>query len=215
MCSVAQIIEHRLARESLVKRLEPASGTALRTRYGTFNVVAYESVVDPLPHVALTLGGVGDLDAHGRPLEQDKPTLVRMHRRTLLGDVFEQLSGEGSGPSGHDQLAASMQAIQREGAAPSSTCALRAAGRAARRSIVRSSRGSSRSGAGVMARARIPISPTSLLITPATRCRRTCASSASAGRSCATWGSASSACSPTTPPNSPALKRSGSKSSSV
>ncbi|MBY0308134.1 MAG: 3,4-dihydroxy-2-butanone-4-phosphate synthase [Phycisphaerales bacterium] len=113
ICSVAQIIEHRLARESLVRRVEPASGTRIRTRHGEFNLITFESVVDPLPHVALTLGGVGDLDAHGRPIEQDRPTLVRMHRRTLLGDVFEQLHGDG--PSGHDQLVASMDAIQREG----------------------------------------------------------------------------------------------------
>ena len=114
MCSVAQIIEHRLARESLVKRIEPAGGTQIKTRHGAFNLVAFESVVDPLPHVALTLGDVGQLDVHGRVIESDKPTLVRMHRRSLLGDIFEQVNDKGS-PTGHDQLAASMRAIQKEG----------------------------------------------------------------------------------------------------
>ena len=114
MCSVAQIIEHRLARESLVNRLEPAAGTQVRTRHGTFNLVSFESVVDPLPHVALTLGDVGLLDGLGRVVDDARPTLVRMHRRSLLGDVFEQVAGEGA-PSGHDQLAASMKAIQKEG----------------------------------------------------------------------------------------------------
>jgi 3,4-dihydroxy 2-butanone 4-phosphate synthase/GTP cyclohydrolase II len=113
MCSVAQIIEHRLARESLVKRIEPADGTPVRTRHGTFNLVAFESIVDPMPHVALTLGDVGVLDGLGRVVDDVRPTLVRMHRRSLLGDVFEQTSGEG--PSGHDQLTASMRAIQKEG----------------------------------------------------------------------------------------------------
>lgn len=115
MCSVAQIIEHRLARESLVKRIEPVAGTPVKTRYGTFNLIAFESVVDPLPHVALTLGDVGTLDGHGRVAEDARPTLVRMHRRSLLGDIFEQI-GDGPGSrSGHDQLAASMRAIQSEG----------------------------------------------------------------------------------------------------
>src|SRR5690606_10501682 len=62
MCSVAQIIEHRLARESLVRRIEPVRGTPLRTPEGEFNLIAFESLVDPLPHLALCLGGVGDLD---------------------------------------------------------------------------------------------------------------------------------------------------------
>ena len=36
MCSVAQVIEHRLGRESLVRRLEPVAGTVLRTDTGEF-----------------------------------------------------------------------------------------------------------------------------------------------------------------------------------
>jgi len=115
MCSVAQIIEHRLARESLVRRIEPAAGAPIATRYGDFNLVAFESVVDPLPHLALTLGDVGALDGLGRPVDDPRPTLVRMHRRSLLGDVFEQLPESGAPRTGHDQLAASMRAIQKEG----------------------------------------------------------------------------------------------------
>ncbi|MBY0261824.1 MAG: 3,4-dihydroxy-2-butanone-4-phosphate synthase, partial [Phycisphaerales bacterium] len=60
ICSVAQIVEHRLRQESLVRRLEPASGTHVRTAMGTFNLIAFASAVDPLPHVALCVGGVGD-----------------------------------------------------------------------------------------------------------------------------------------------------------
>jgi 3,4-dihydroxy 2-butanone 4-phosphate synthase/GTP cyclohydrolase II len=120
MCSVAQIIEHRLARESLIKRLEPLSGTPIHTRHGTFNLITFESLVDPLPHVALTVGDIGRLDALGRVIEHDQPTLVRMHRRSLLGDVFGALPGapaQGQKPpaTGHDQLDASMRAIQAAG----------------------------------------------------------------------------------------------------
>jgi 3,4-dihydroxy 2-butanone 4-phosphate synthase/GTP cyclohydrolase II len=59
MCSVAQIIEHRLKRESLVRRLEPREGRKLRTEFGEFNAILYESAVDPLPHLVLTVGEVG------------------------------------------------------------------------------------------------------------------------------------------------------------
>ncbi len=109
MCSIAAIIEHRLARESLVSRLDPAEGTTLRTPEGEFTLIAYESVVDPLPHLALTVGGVG---APGT--RTDEPTLVRMHRRNLLGDIFSDLDASPDGPTSAT-LRASMRAIQKEG----------------------------------------------------------------------------------------------------
>ncbi len=117
MCSVAQIIEHRLGRESLVKRLDPIEGRALRTPFGTFNAILFESVVDPLPHLALTCGDVGVLDP-ASPLRHSVstplPTLVRMHRRHLLGDVFEDLDSSPDGPTSN-VLHAAMRAIQSEG----------------------------------------------------------------------------------------------------
>src|SRR3954469_3121219 len=45
LCSVAQIIEHRLERESLVKRLAPHEGTPLRTPSGDFRAILFESRV--------------------------------------------------------------------------------------------------------------------------------------------------------------------------
>src|SRR5262249_39506070 len=59
MCWVAQIIQHRLERESLVRRLEPAEGRTLRTKHGDFRAILFESLVDPLPHLALTVGDIG------------------------------------------------------------------------------------------------------------------------------------------------------------
>jgi 3,4-dihydroxy 2-butanone 4-phosphate synthase/GTP cyclohydrolase II len=114
MCSVAQIIEHRLARESLVRRVGPARGTKLRTVEGEFNLIAFESVVDPLPHVVLTVGGVGDVDAQGRVKEIAEPTLVRVHRRHLLGDVFGDLDSSREGATGAT-LRGAMRLIQKEG----------------------------------------------------------------------------------------------------
>jgi len=116
MCSVAQIIEHRLARESLVRRLDPGEGRPLRTAHGEFIAHAFESVVDPLPHLVLTLG----LDPPRRDSggwaqrEETRPTLVRMHRRHLLGDVFDDLDASPDGPTG-GVLRSAMRAVQREG----------------------------------------------------------------------------------------------------
>jgi 3,4-dihydroxy 2-butanone 4-phosphate synthase/GTP cyclohydrolase II len=114
MCSVEQIIEYRLAREALVKRVEPLSGARITTPEGEFTLFAYESAVDPVPHLVLSLGGVGVPDAHGRVPEIDEAVLVRMHRRDLLGDIFGVARGE-SATSSSDDLRAAMRAIQREG----------------------------------------------------------------------------------------------------
>lgn len=110
ICSVEQVIHYRLERERLVHRLEPQGGTRVTTDFGDFNLIAFRSLVDPLPHLAFCLGGVGELDAGGRVIEQPEPTLVRMHRRNLMGDIF----GESSNPT-NKVLAASMRAIQKEG----------------------------------------------------------------------------------------------------
>ena len=114
MCSVAQIIEHRLSRSPIVERLEPKPGTAVRTPEGDFTLVAFRSLVDPLPHLALTVGGVGALDESGIVRETTEPTLVRVHRRDLLGDIFHDLDSSPEGSTG-DTLRSSMRAIQREG----------------------------------------------------------------------------------------------------
>ena len=110
MCSVEQVIEHRLARERLITRLPPLEGTPIETPYGRFNLIAFQTAIDPLPHVALTVGDVGRLNGSGRAAPIDDPVLVRMHRRDLLGDIFL----EASNPTGCE-LQASLRTIQREG----------------------------------------------------------------------------------------------------
>jgi 3,4-dihydroxy 2-butanone 4-phosphate synthase/GTP cyclohydrolase II len=108
MCSVAQIIEYRLARETLIERLSPLEGTRIDTAYGPFNLIAFQSSIDPLPHLALTVGDVGRIDrATGRSLPIDEPVLVRVHRRDLLGDIFDELTN----PTGQ-QLRRSLKMIQ-------------------------------------------------------------------------------------------------------
>lgn len=114
MCSVEQIIRHRLAREALVRRIEPVHGAPIETPEGPFRLFAWESDLDSLPHLALTLGGIGELDAHGRPRACVEPVLVRMQRREILSDVFSVRWNEGE-ISGQESVRASLRAIQRAG----------------------------------------------------------------------------------------------------
>ncbi|MCH2135298.1 MAG: 3,4-dihydroxy-2-butanone-4-phosphate synthase [Phycisphaerales bacterium] len=113
MCTVEQIIEHRLAQETLVHRLEPLSGRPVETAWGTFNLIAFESAIDPQPHIALCKGDVGSLDGHGHPVAIEDPVLVRVHRRDILGDIFE-VAQDGHAPSS-DTLRKSMAAIAEAG----------------------------------------------------------------------------------------------------
>lgn len=107
MCSVADVIAARIERDTLVHRLESAP---FQTDLGTFELIAFQSEVDPLPHVALCCGGVGALDEAGRPIPIDEPVLVRMHSQNLLGDVF----ADASQPTG-STLRQAMRMIQEEG----------------------------------------------------------------------------------------------------
>lgn len=110
MCSVEQIIKYRLARESLVHRMEPICGTPIEIPYGVFNLIAYHSTIDAVPHLALTIGGVGELDEYGSAKPIEEPTLVRVHRRNLLGDIFDATDH----PSGRE-LRASLKMIAQAG----------------------------------------------------------------------------------------------------
>lgn len=108
ICSVADIIHYRLEREKLVQRIDEAP---FQTPQGEFRLIAYDSAVDALPHVALVKGdALGQRDSTGQPVEVPEPVLVRMHSQNLLGDVFGDLSQ----PSG-STLAHAMEMIQREG----------------------------------------------------------------------------------------------------
>jgi len=110
MCSVEQVIEYRLARERLIHRIPPEQGAPIETPYGPFTLIAFQTATDPLPHVALTVGGIGALNGQGRAKTIEEPTLVRMHRRDLLGDIFDECSN----PTGRD-LRGALRMIQREG----------------------------------------------------------------------------------------------------
>ncbi|MBL9147915.1 MAG: 3,4-dihydroxy-2-butanone-4-phosphate synthase [Phycisphaerae bacterium] len=109
MCSVEQVVEHRLQLEAIVQRLEPHAGTRIETPEGPFDLFAWSSAVDPTPHLALTVGGIG------RPGTDsgDDAVLVRVHRRDLLGDIFGVPSPDSQRSTGAE-LRAAMRRIQAE-----------------------------------------------------------------------------------------------------
>ena len=85
LCSIADLIEYRRRTERLVKR---EICLKLPTEYGTFDLFAYTSLVDPEPHLALTMGGIGVCAGLDLVPPQDDPVLVRVHSECLTGDVL-------------------------------------------------------------------------------------------------------------------------------
>jgi 3,4-dihydroxy 2-butanone 4-phosphate synthase/GTP cyclohydrolase II len=107
MCTIADLISYRLKREQFVKRIETVT---LPTNWGTFTLHAYQSAVDPQPHLALCKGGIGDRAPDGAVVPHDEPVLVRVHSECLTGDVF----GSGKCDCG-PQLSTAMQMIEAAG----------------------------------------------------------------------------------------------------
>ena len=106
MCTIEDLIKYRHQREKLIHR---ELTLQLPTRLGPFELIVYTSVVDPEPHLALCLGGVG-AEVAGQVPVQEEPVLVRIHSQCLTGDVFEsELCDCGS------QLHRAMQQVQTEG----------------------------------------------------------------------------------------------------
>ena len=95
--TVEQLVAYRLARERLVKRVVDAP---LRTAWGEFRVIGYESEIDDRVHMALVKG----------TLEGAENVLVRMHAENPLADTFGSLDEPGG-----NQLVAAMKRIQQEG----------------------------------------------------------------------------------------------------
>ncbi|HLN30031.1 MAG TPA: GTP cyclohydrolase II [Gemmataceae bacterium] len=106
MCTIEDLIQYRRQRERLIRR---EIALKLPTAHGEFDLVAYGSVVDPEPHLALCKGGVG-VDVNGQIPVQTEPILVRVHSQCLTGDIFDSLMCDcGS------QLHQAMQQIEQAG----------------------------------------------------------------------------------------------------
>ncbi len=105
--SIAKLIEHRLQRESQVKRFVSVD---LPTDYGEFKLIGYESNTSPEPHLALCKGGVGELDENGQVIEHPDAVLVRVHSECMTGDLFHSQRCE----CGYQMITA-MQMIEKQG----------------------------------------------------------------------------------------------------
>lgn len=75
MITIASLIEYRRKKEKLIKRLDTVD---MPTKYGSFKMTAYESLIDGQCHLALVYGDITG----------GEPAMVRVHSECLTGDVF-------------------------------------------------------------------------------------------------------------------------------
>jgi 3,4-dihydroxy 2-butanone 4-phosphate synthase/GTP cyclohydrolase II len=78
ICTIDSLIEYLRRSVKLVERIVE---TRLPTEYGEFKMVAYQSKVDGLEHIALVMGEI----------DETVPALVRVQSECLTGDVFSSL----------------------------------------------------------------------------------------------------------------------------
>jgi 3,4-dihydroxy 2-butanone 4-phosphate synthase/GTP cyclohydrolase II len=100
LCTIEDLIKYRRQRERLIRR---ELVLKLPTSFGTFDLIPYTSIVDPEPHLALCLGGVG-IEVNGTIPVQTEPVLVRIHSQCLTGDIFGSMLCD-CGPQLHQAMA--------------------------------------------------------------------------------------------------------------
>ncbi len=100
--TIEDLIRHRRRNERLVRRVAEAR---LPTAFGEFTAVAYESVLDGTPYLALVRG-----EMQNGQIKGDEPTLVRVHSGCLTGDALLSLRCDCG-----EQLHAAMNRIGEEG----------------------------------------------------------------------------------------------------
>src|SRR5262245_15932390 len=105
MCTIEDLIKHRRQRERLIHR---ELVVKLPTRFGEFDLIPYTSVVDPEPHLALCMGGVG-IEVNGVVPVQTEPIIVRIHSQCLTGDILGSMLCD-CGPQLHQAMAQVAQA---------------------------------------------------------------------------------------------------------
>ncbi|MBI5845171.1 MAG: bifunctional 3,4-dihydroxy-2-butanone-4-phosphate synthase/GTP cyclohydrolase II [Deltaproteobacteria bacterium] len=98
ICTIADMIEYRMRKESFVRR---AAEAKIPTCHGgEFRAIVYENDVDNFLHIALIKGDI----------DPETPTLVRVHSECVTGDVFGSLRCDCG-----DQLHKAMHRIGEEG----------------------------------------------------------------------------------------------------
>jgi len=95
--TIRDLIAYRRKKEKLIRRVAEAH---LPTRYGTFQVVAYQDVITHEVHLALAKGD----------LSTGEPVLVRVHSQCVTGDILGSLRCDCG-----DQLHLAMELIEKEG----------------------------------------------------------------------------------------------------
>jgi 3,4-dihydroxy 2-butanone 4-phosphate synthase / GTP cyclohydrolase II len=105
--SIAALIEYRMQRESLVKRVQTVE---LPTDCGMFHLIGYETLVDDNLHLALCKGDVGKFGPDGKVVEQEDTILLRVHSECLTGDIFHSQRCDCGG-----QLHEAMKRIEQAG----------------------------------------------------------------------------------------------------
>jgi 3,4-dihydroxy 2-butanone 4-phosphate synthase/GTP cyclohydrolase II len=105
MCTIEDLIKYRRMRERLIHR---ELIVKLPTKFGEFDLIPYTSVVDPEPHLALCMGGIG-VEVNGVVPVQSEPILVRIHSQCLTGDILTSMLCD-CGPQLHQAMAQVAQA---------------------------------------------------------------------------------------------------------
>lgn len=95
LVSVRDLINYRLKTDILVKRMVDAK---LPSKFGSFTINLYRSIVDNKEHLALVKGKI----------DGTKPILVRVHSECLTGDIFGSLRCDC-----RDQLIKSLEIIEK------------------------------------------------------------------------------------------------------
>lgn len=97
LVSIKDLIEYRLAKESLIKR---EIGVNMPTEWGDFDMVAFRQLDNDQLHLALIKG----------TWEENEPIMVRVHSSCVTGDIFGSCRCD-CGP----QLHAAMEMVEKEG----------------------------------------------------------------------------------------------------
>jgi 3,4-dihydroxy 2-butanone 4-phosphate synthase/GTP cyclohydrolase II len=97
LVSIKDLIEYRLAAESLIKR---EIGVDMPTDYGHFELIAFRQENSGQLHLALVKGS----------WDKDEPVMVRVHSSCVTGDIFGSCRCDCGG-----QLHAAMQMVENEG----------------------------------------------------------------------------------------------------
>ena len=97
LISIKDLIEYRLAKESLIKR---EIGINMPTKWGNFDMVAFRQLDNDQLHLALIKG----------TWEEDEPIMVRVHSSCVTGDIFGSCRCD-CGP----QLHAAMEMVENAG----------------------------------------------------------------------------------------------------